>query len=90
MRSTLFLAVAILLVLGMLFARDRVKLAFKVGAVLYAILLVFRFFVFSSTDPDNLFDLAVVLAIFALIWLAAWAATTAIQRRRNRAMSDER
>jgi hypothetical protein len=42
MRSTLFLAVAILLGLGLFFARDRVRLAFQVGAVLYAISLVVR------------------------------------------------
>jgi hypothetical protein len=83
MRSSLFVAVAILLVLGILFARDRLKLAFKVGAMLYGVVLVFRFLLFSSADPDNLADLAVVLAIFALFWVAAWAVTTAILRRRT-------
>ena len=84
MRSTLFLSVAILLALGVLFARDRLKLAFKVGAVLYAVLLAVRFAIFGRTDADNLIDLLTVLAIFGLIWLAAWAATTAILRHRAR------
>jgi hypothetical protein len=89
MRSLLF-TVAILLALGVIFARDRLKLAFQVGAALYAVVLVFRFFLFSRTDPENLLDLASVLVVFALFWLAAWGLTTAILRYRRRATSDER
>ena len=88
MRSLLF-ALAILLALGAVFARDRLKLAFRVGAALYAVVLVFRFFVFSRADPDNLLDLASVLAVFALFWLAAWGLTTAILRHRKRAVKNE-
>ena len=33
MKSTLFLAVGLLLVIGLLFARERLRLAFKVGAI---------------------------------------------------------
>lgn len=84
MRSTLFFAIAILLTLGLLFARERVKLAFQVGAVLYAVLLVVRFFLFSSADPENLADIAVVLVLFGLFWLAAWGVTAAILRYRRR------
>ena len=91
MRTLLF-TVAILLALGVLFARERLKLAFQVGAVLYGVVLVFRFFLFSRTDPENLADLASVLAIFGLFWLAAWGLTMGIlrYRRRARATSDER
>lgn len=84
MRSTLFFTIAILLVLGILFARDRLRLAFQVGAALYAVTLVFRFFVFSRADPDNLVDLATVLAVFGLVWLIAWGLTTAVLRHRRR------
>ena len=87
MRSTLLFALAILLVLGVLFARDRLKLAFQVGAVLYGILLVVRFVAFGSSDPDNFLDLAAVGAIFGLVWLAAWAAVSLMLRRRARSGS---
>jgi len=88
-RSLLF-AVAILLALGVIFARERVKLAFQVGAVLYGVILVFRFLVFSRTDPENLQDMAAVLVIFGLFWLAAWGLTQAILRYRKRAAGDNR
>jgi hypothetical protein len=84
MRSTLFLAVGILLVLGIFFARDRLKRAFQIGAVLYAIVLVFRFLVFGLGDPDNLLDILVVFAAFFLIWLIAWGGTRAVLRYRAR------
>ncbi len=84
MRSALFVSIAILLVLGVLFARERLKLAFRVGAVLYAVLLVVRFIIFGRADSDSLLDLLTVMAIFGLIWLAAWLATNAILRARAR------
>ena len=84
MRSALFLSVAILLALGVLFARDRLKLAFKVGAVLYAASLLVRFFIFGRTDADDLLDVLTLIAVFGLIWLLAWGATNAILRRRAR------
>ena len=84
MKSTLVLAVGILLALGIIFARDRVKRAFQLGAVLYAIVLVFRFLVFGIGDPDNFLDLFVVFAAFFLIWLVAWAGTRAVLRYRAR------
>jgi len=84
MRNTLFLALGILLVLGIFFARDRVKRAFQIGAVLYAIILVFRFLVFGLGDPDNFLDLAVVFGLFFLVWLVAWAGTRAALRYRER------
>lgn len=91
MRSLLF-AVAILLALGVIFARERVKLAFQVGAALYGVILVFRFLVFSRTDPENLQDLAAVLLVFGLFWLAAWGLTALILRYRKQrgARGDER
>lgn len=82
MRNTLFLAVGILLVLGIFFARDRVKQAFQVGAVLYAIVLVFRFLVVGFGDPDNFLDLLIVFAAFFLVWLIAWGGTRAVLRYR--------
>lgn len=84
MRTTLFLAVGILLVLGIFFARDRVKRAFQIGAVLYAIVLVFRFLIFGMGDPDNMLDLVAVIGAFFLIWLIAWAGTRAVLRYRAR------
>jgi hypothetical protein len=90
MRSTLFLSVAILLVLGIFFARDRLRLAFQVGAVLYAIVLVARFAIYSSTDPDTLLELAAILGIFGLVWLVFWGLTQAILRYRARSRSPRR
>ena len=84
MRNTLFLALGILLVLGIVFARDRVKRAFQIGAVLYGIVLAFRFLVFGLGDPDNFLDLVVVFVVFFLVWLAAWAGTRAVLRHRAR------
>ncbi len=90
MRSTLFLAVAILLGLGLFFARDRVRLAFQVGAVLYAITLVVRFLIFGFGDADDVPALLTIVAVFFLIWLAAWWATNAILRRRERSRPPRR
>ncbi len=87
MRSGLLLAAAILLGLGILFARDRLKRAFQIGAFLYAALLVFRFAVFGRADADYVGDLLLVLSIFGLIWLVAWLVTTAILRHRARSRS---
>jgi hypothetical protein len=84
MRNTLFLALGILLVLGIFFARDRVKQAFQIGAVLYGIVLVFRFLVFGLGDPDNFLDIVIVFAAFFLVWLIAWGGTRAVLRHRER------
>jgi hypothetical protein len=84
MRNALLLLVGIVIVLGLFFARDRVKQAFQVGAVLYAVVLLFRFVVFGFGDPDNFLDVLVIFAVFFLIWLAAWSGTRAILRRRER------
>jgi hypothetical protein len=84
MRATLFLAVGILLALGIFFARDRVKRAFQIGGVLYAIVLVFRFLVFGMGDRDNFLDLLTVIAAFFLVWLIAWAGTRAVLAYRAR------
>ena len=70
--------------LGIFFARDRAKQAFKVGAVLYAVVLVFRFLVFGFGDPDNFLDLLGVFAAFFVVWLVAWGGTQAILRYRAR------
>jgi hypothetical protein len=84
MRNVLVLALGMLLVLGIYFARDRVKQAFQVGAVLYAIVLVVRFMIFGVGDSDNLLDMLVIFGVFFLVWLAAWGGTRAILRRRER------
>jgi peptidoglycan biosynthesis protein MviN/MurJ (putative lipid II flippase) len=84
MRNTLLLAVGILIVLGVFFARDRVKRAFQIGAVLYAVILVFRFLVFGIGDPDNFLDVLVIFAAFFLVWLIAWGGTRAVLRYRER------
>lgn len=84
MRSTLLFVIAILFGFGILFARDRLKRAFQVGAALYAVTLVVRFVVFGSADADNLVELAAVVAVVGLFWGLAWAVTTAILRYRKR------
>ena len=84
MRNSLFLALGILLVLGIFFARDRVKRAFQIGAALYAVVLVFRFLIFGLGDPDNFFDLVIVFGVFFLVWLVAWVGTRAALRYRAR------
>lgn len=81
---TLLLLVAVLLALGMIFARDRIKRAFMIGAALYAIVLVARLLLFGLADQDNLIDLVTIGAVFFLIWLAAWAGTQAVLRYRER------
>ena len=90
MRSTLFLAVAILLGLGLFFARDRVRVAFQVGAVLYAITLVIRFVIFGFGDADDVLAILTIAGFFFLLWLAAWWATNAILRRRERSRPPRR
>jgi hypothetical protein len=81
---TLLLVFGVLLALGMIFARDRLKRAFQLGAVLYAIVLVVRLVLFGLGDSDNLMDLVTIGAIFFLVWLAAWAGTQAVLRYRER------
>ena len=84
MSKTLFLAVGILLALGVIFARSRLKRAFQLGAGLYAIVLVARFLFFGlSGDSDTVFDLLTVVAVFFLVWLVAWGATQAVLRYRS-------
>ena len=89
MRSTLLLAVLMLLLLGVVFARDRLKLAFRVGIVLYLMLMVFRFLVFGRSDLENVDDVVGLLAVFGLIWLAGWLITGAILRQRRVTRSEE-
>ena len=89
MRSTFFLVIGLLLVVGFLFARERLRLAFKIGSILYFGVLIFRFAVFTHADPDNLLDLATILAVFGALWLAAWGATTLVLRYRKRRLGDE-
>jgi hypothetical protein len=84
MKASLFLAAGILLVLGIFFARDRLKRAFQIGAVLYAIVLVVRLVAYGSQDQDNLLDVLTVIGIFLLVWLAAWGGTQAVLRYRQR------
>lgn len=81
---TLLLVLGILLALGMIFARDRIKRAFQLGAALYAVVLVARLVLFGLGDSDNLLDLVTIGAIFFLVWLAAWAGTQAVLRYRER------
>ena len=82
--SLLFLLIGLILVLGIFFARDRVKRAFQLGAALYAVVLVFRFLLVGFIDPDNFLDLLGVFAAFFIVWLVAWGGTQAILRYRAR------
>jgi len=81
---TLLLVLGVLIALGMIFARDRVKRAFQLGAALYAIVLVARLLLYGLGDNDNLFDLLTIVAVFFLIWAIAWAGTQAVLRYRER------
>jgi len=84
MRNAILLAGFLILALGVFFARDRVKRAFQIGAVLYAISIVVRFFIFGVGDRDSLMDVLTILAIFFLIWLVARAIVEMILERRRR------
>jgi hypothetical protein len=84
MRNTLVLAVFVLLFVGVFFARDRLRRAFQVGVVLYAAVLLIRMLIFGFQDADNILDLLAVGSFFLLIWIAGWAATRAVLRRRER------
>ena len=85
MRNLLFLAVAILFGLGIFFARDRLKRAFQIGAILYAVILVVRFLIFGVGDSDTFLDLLTLIAVFFLVWLVAWGATQLVLRARGKA-----
>jgi cytochrome c biogenesis factor len=84
MRNALLLAGLLVLVLGMFLARDRVRLAFQVGAVLYAVSIVVRFFIFGFGDRDDVLNVIVVGAVMLLIWLVTKAIVEAILERRRR------
>ena len=84
MSKTLLLVVGILLVLGIIFARNRLKRAFQVGALLYGVVLVVRFVLFGLGDTDSFLDLLSVAFVFFLVWLAVWAGTQAVLRYRER------
>ena len=81
---TLLLLLGVLLALGVIFARARLKRAFQIGAALYAVVLVGRLLLFGLGDRDNLIDLITIGAIFFLVWLVAWAGTQAVLRYRER------
>ena len=85
MRNAILLAGFLLLLLGVIFARDRVKIAFQIGAVLYAVSLVVRFLIFGFGDRDNLLDVLTIGAVFFVIWLIARAIVEEVLRRRERA-----
>lgn len=77
----LVLAGFLLLILGVFFARERLKRAFQIGAVIYAIILVFRFLYAGS---DDVLDILTLGAIFFVIWLVAKAIVEAVLHRRER------
>jgi hypothetical protein len=84
MRQSLLLVVGILLAFGIIFARNRLKRAFQIGAILYGVVLLVRLVIFGVGDADNLLDLIVVGSVFFLVWLVAWAATRFILDSRGR------
>lgn len=84
MSKTLLLVVGIVLALGLIFARDRLKRAVQIGALLYGVVLVARFVIFGLGDADNLLDLLTVGFVFFLVWLVAWAGTRFALRARER------
>jgi hypothetical protein len=83
MKSSLFLAAGILLALGIFFARDRLKRAFQLGAILYAVVLVGRLLLYGFQDGDNFLDILIVGGSFLLVWVVAWAGTRAVLKYRE-------
>lgn len=85
MRNLLLLLGFLLLAAGIYFARDRVRVAFQIGAVLYVISIVARFFIFGFGDSDNLLTVIIVAGVLLVIWLVARGIVEAIldQRRRK-------
>lgn len=90
MRSLLFLGAFVLLALGIFFARDRVKRACQIGAVLYAVVLVVRLMLFGFQDSDNVLNMLAVASVFLVIWLIGWAATRAVLEYRARSVRPPR
>ena len=84
MRSALVLAGFLVLVLGIFLARDRLRLAFQVGAVLYVISVVVRFFIFGFGDRDDVLNVIIVAGVMLVIWLVTKAIVEAILERRKR------
>ena len=84
MRNLLFLLAFALLAFGIFFARDRVRRACQIGAVIYAVVLVVRLLIYGTQDSDNFLDLLGVVSMFFAIWLIGWAATRAILQHRER------
>src|SRR4051812_5228282 len=82
--TKLLLIAGLLLVIGIVFAPSRLKRAFKLGAALYAVVVVVRFAIFGLGDRDNLTDLLTIVSVFFLIWLIAWGATQFLLRHRAR------
>jgi predicted MFS family arabinose efflux permease len=78
------LIAGLLLALGVVFGGARLKRAFQIGAVLYAVVLVVRLLVFGFGDRDNLTDILTLVSIFFLIWLLAWGGTQVALRYRSR------
>ena len=85
MRNLLLLSGFVVLGLGIYFARDRVRVAFQVGAILYVISIVVRFFIFGFGDRDDLLNVIVVAGVLLVIWLVARGVVEAILERRKRA-----
>ena len=86
MRNFLFFVAFVLLAFGIFFARDRVRRACQIGAVIYAIVLVVRLLVYGFQDSDNFLDILAVGSVFFAVWLVGWAATRAVlqYQARNR------
>lgn len=81
MKSTIFLAATILLVIALIFYRRRLKLAVLVAGGMYLAVIASRL-LFGSDDPDRFQDLAIALGGLALAWGAVWGVTRVIERRR--------
>jgi hypothetical protein len=62
--------------------RRRLKLAFKVTALVYAVGMLARLLQIGP-DEQRLLEFALVTLAFAIFWLLVWAATRLISRRRE-------
>jgi hypothetical protein len=77
------LAILIVMAICFFFARDRLRLALKVGIALYALLYIARIAFYGRGDAESLTDLIILLAVFGALWAIGWLTVNAILARRR-------
>ena len=82
LKFVLFLLVVFLVISAWGIIKRRLKLAFKVAAVVYAISFLIRL-ARIGIDEQRATELGIVTAAFVAFWVLAWGATTLIARWRG-------